>query len=412
MNLRHLVPVMGVLAITAGSSVFAEDKGPSVSFSGWSDNFMTVSNANNPQNNAATAKNDKATEVGFATTESLKANVKIGDGVTGKINLFLHPTGNNASTVDIREGYMAWAFNPDWTFTAGKYINHIGWLSPEPTGLYTPNASLIGYQSGVAAGSVAGQARLYGYANDVTGINFAYASKDTPLSGSVHLVNGYFNGGDANSIGPVSSLGAGNANKPTTRENADLGYGLDLTFALPKDMGYIDFDFAYDPHGGSNAGNTVGPVTTGLGGDVLLLGLNATLKPAEGWLLGAEVIYTQTGKGKNSAKTSVDNSDFTTTQGMLLANYALPKGSVSIPVSLTALAQIWQDKFKTGAPGLGANGTGPGAREIAVAVLTNPTSSANFGLNAELAFTSFDSKVAGTDKVNATIFSIEALIAF
>jgi hypothetical protein len=399
---------MGVLAITAGSSVFAEDKGPTVTFNGWSDNFLYVSNANNPQNDVNTAKNDKATSIGFQSTESLKVNAKITDTVSGKINIFMHPDGNGASGIVVREGYMSWAFNPDWTFTAGKFINHIGWLSPEPTGLYTPNASLIGYQSGV----VAGNAVLYGYANDVTGINFAYAAKESPLSGSIHLVNGYFNGQDAVGQGPVSSFGAGNTTKPVTRENTDLGYGLDLTYALPKDMGNIDFDFAYDPHGGANGPIAGGPpVVAGLGGDVLLLGLNATLKPAEGWLIGAEVIYTQTGKAKDDTKTTIDDSEFTTTQGMILVNYALPKGTASIPVSLTALGEIWQDKFKTAGVPAGA-GTSPGAREIAIAVLTNPTNSANFGLNAELAFTSFDSKLANTDKVNATIFSVEALIAF
>ena len=415
MNLRHLVPVMGVLAITAGSSVFAEDKGPSVTFNGWSDNFLIIGNTNIDDTpgtaGAGTAKNEKSTGIGFASQESLKVNAKITDTVSGKINLFINPGSN---VINVREGYFAWALNSDWTVQGGKYINTIGWLSPEPTGLYSPNASLIGYSSGTVLGTTpVGQ--IYGYGNDVVGANVAYAAKDVPVSGSLHITNGYFNAGDTGSRTAFGFTGGGNGS-PATRENADLGYGLDLTYAFPKDLGNIDFDLAYDPHGG-NLPVVVG--VSGLGGDVLLLGLNATLKPAEGWLVGAEVIHTSTGKAKNGAKTDIDNTDFSTLQGLLLVNYALPKGTVSIPVSLTAYGEFWQIDGKANAASVTAfpvltagDKVKPKATDIAVAVLTNPTNSANFGLNAELAFTSYDSDVSGVKKVNTTTLSIEALIAF
>ena len=404
MNLRHLVPVMGVLAITAGSSVFAEDKGPSVTINGWSDNFLYVESTNG-DNDPATAKNEKSTGIGFYSQESVKVNAKILDNLTAKINVFINPgnvvntntplggsgAGVGVSNINVREGYLSWAINADWTWTAGKFIDHIGWLSPEPTGLYTPNATLIGYEG------------IYG--NDVIGTNIAYASKDVPVSGSLHITNGYFDAAD------VNSQGAPGPGRSATRENADLGYGLDLTYNLPKDLGNIDFDFAYDPHGGDPTAYSLGAAPTatpgdGLGGDALLLGLNATVKPVEGWMIGAEIMYFTIGDVKDATKTKLPDTGIKRTQGLLLVNYALPKNTVSIPVSVSLMGQYITAKSDAdGSPK-------PKATEIAVAVLTNPLQSANFGINGELAFTSFDADVDGTKKLNDVTFSVEALVAF
>lgn len=392
MNLRNLVPAMGILVVSAHFAN-AEDKAPTVTFSGWIDTIADFSTANVPADAPGTSKNEHRAEIGFTNEDSIKANIKVSDAVTGKINIFLGPADSaGASIVNVREGYLSWALNSEWTLTGGKYINAIGWISPEPTGYEAVYNSLIGYTA------------IYG--NDVIGANLAFAKKDCPVSGSVHLVNGFFDGADASSVGPKSFTGGAN-NKSANRENTDLGYGLDLTYNLPKDNSFINLDVAFDPHGGIFANYALGSSTPGLdlGGSALLLGLNGQVQATKELLIAAEIMTFQVGDGKTGG-TKVTDSGGSRNQGMLLANYALPKGTVSFPLSITGEFQMVETKSKAS----GAK-TAKASQET-VAVLTNPTSSTFFALNYDLSFTQFDDGTAGFKKINTTTLSVEALLSF
>jgi hypothetical protein len=390
-NLRYLVPVLGIIAVSIPVASAADQASPApvLTFNGWVDTILNVSSANKPDDNASTSKDDKALEVGFQNEASLKANIKISDSVTGKINLFISP-GNN-SDVNMREAYVDWAMNQELYLQVGKSIDTIGWLSPEPTGLYTVNASLIGY-TGI-------------YGNDVIGAGLGFSQKGCPLTGSVHVTNGYFTAADAHSVTPMSATGAGSG-KTTTRGNSDLGYCLDLTYNLPGDGNFINLDFAYDPHGAFfqnfQVAGALAPITGDEGGNAMLIGVNGQYNITKGFLVAAEIMEFTVGNDKALGATE-DNTGGARTQGLVLANYVIPK--TSFPVSVTGEIQYITDKQK------GA-GSKEKASEETLAILTNPTNSTFFGLNAELSFTQYTSPVSGASKVNAITFSVEALLSF
>jgi hypothetical protein len=400
-NLRYLVPALGIIAVSIPLAN-AEDKSsmPVISFDGWVNTTLEGSSANYPTNDPATAKDEKGVELGFENEASLKTYIKLGDSVSGKINIFIDP-GNDA-VLNVREAYVDWKLNTDWTLQTGKYFTTIGWISPEPTGLYTVNNSLIGY--------------LGAYGNDPIGASLAFGHANCPLSGALHITNGSYNGADAYSVTPDGATGGG-TNKSPSRGNADLGYGLDLTYTLPgNDRNFVNFDFDFDPHGAFfgyyTVGVALGTVAFGgpadaEGGRAVLLDLNAQYVVAKGLLVAAEIANLNIGDDHPGAGTVANAAGVggNRTQGLVLANYELPKASTVCPMSVTGEVQYITDK----AHGASNNEK---ASEETLALLTNPTGSDFFALNAELSFTQYTSPITGVSKVNAVVVSLQSLLSF
>jgi hypothetical protein len=378
-NLRHLVPALGLVAFTAAPALAAE--GPSVSFAGWVDTILSFSQDDDPTiDNPATEKDDTGATIGFSSQASLKAMWKVTDALSAKVNLWFNP---EYADLRMREAYFAWALNDTVTWSMGKYIDHLGWIAAEPTGLYTVNASLIGYTAA--------------YGNDVIGTSIAVAPKDSPISGSFHITNGYFTDFDADSVGVFDDRDAG-------RENTDLGFGLDVIYTFPEDMGNINFELAYDMASGDDAFPNANRPANGLGGDVFVVGVNATVKPVKPLMIGAEVMYLMLDEATAAGGGSVANSSVDRLQAMLLANYAI-EGS-SFPMSVTGMLQY----IDTEQDGAANSQTDLG---VAIALMTNPLNSSNFGLNFELGF--FDSSdiggVAGAEN-DGVALSVEGLVTF
>jgi hypothetical protein len=342
-NLRHLVPALALAAVAAAPA-FAADQAPvapAVSFAGWVDTILTF-NDDDTDDNAATGKDESAPSLRFTSTASIKAMWKVTDALSAKVNLWFDA---GTAEVSMREAYFAWGINDSVTWSMGKYIDHIGWLSAEPTGLYTINASLIGYTET--------------YGNDVLGTSLAVAPKGSPLSGSLHITNGYYTASDAENGAPSPN-----------RENTDLGFGLDVTYAFPDNKGNLNFELAYDLHSDLNAG------AGGLGGDVFLVGLNATVTPTKPLLIGAEFQYLTLSEGETAAGATIADSDATRLQGLLLVNYAIE--GASIPMSISGMIQ-----YVT----IDTNAANDESRlGLAAALLTNPLGSSNFGLNFEIGY--------------------------
>ncbi len=385
MNLRNLVPALALAAVTAAPAM-AADAMPAVSFNGWVDTIFSYS-ADDSDDVPATAKDDSTGALGFTSAASIKANWKVTDALSAKINLWFDP---DAAEVTMREAYFAWSINDTVTWSMGKYIDHLGWLSAEPTGLYTVNASLIGYTAA--------------YGNDVLGTSIAVAPKGSPLSGSFHIVNGYFTGSDATN----ADLFAGR--NSDERENTDLGFGLDVTYALPDDKGNINFELAYDMSSGQTGDYLGNAPNNGLGGDIFLVGLNATVKPVKPLMIGAEVQYLMTSEAETAAGAEVVGSDSDRLQFLLLANYAIE--GASVPMSVTGMVQYITIDYGT------AGSETENRLGVAAALLTNPLNSSNFGLNFEIGF--FDSENEGgvlstpgnvTDN-NGFEISVEGLVTF
>ena len=379
MNLRNLVPALALAAVTAAPAM-AADAVPAVSFSGWVDTILAISD--DDTDDTIGGKDDESATIRFTSQASIKANWKVTDALTAKINLWFDPGSDG---LNMREAYFAWAINDTVTWSMGKYIDHIGWLSAEPTGLYTVNDSLIGY--------------LDAYGNDVIGTSIGVAPKDSPISGSFHIVNGYFTGSDAL-----------NGDPSTERENTDLGFGLDLIYELPNDMGSLNLEFAYDMSSGQPdpTGYSLGNAPAGgIGGDVFLVGFNATVKPVKPLMIGAEIQYLAIGESETAGGTEVVDSDISRIQGMLLANYAIE--GASIPMSVTGQLQYItidnnsaDDETRFG---------------LAVALLTNPLGSSNFGLNFEVGFydvSDFGGTTPPTPAVddNGFVLAMEGLVTF
>jgi hypothetical protein len=391
------------VAMTSAPAL-AADAVPAVSFEGWVDTIFSISD-NDADDNDATAKDEESLALRFSAAASLKANWKVTDALTARVNLWFNPSDDatevdvvglgpaagstNANGLNLREAYFAWALNDTVTWSMGKYIDHIGWLSAEPTGLYTVNASLIGYTST--------------YGNDVIGTSIAVAPKDSPISGSFHLTNGYYTTSDALNGGPSDN-----------RENTDLGFGLDLIYNLPQDLGSLNLEFAYDMHSDLNP-VTDGDGVVGMGGDVFLVGLNATIKPAKAVLIGAELQYQMLGEaddeGLDGATGDTDGTDADRLQGLILVNYTID--GAPVPMSISGMIQYVQVE-----PGFDDSET-ESRIGGAVALLTNPLNSSNFGLNFEIglydvsdSFVEFDGADAVYEDDTGFVVSVEGLVTF
>jgi hypothetical protein len=391
--MRSIVPALGSLALITASAAFGEDAtapapatpaapaapaaapaapaatpdaGPpgatNVVMSGWIDNFLTINNQfSKVQNDPATAKDEKDIAIKFVNEASIKVNWKVTDALTARINLWLTPD-HAADNLNVRESFISYSLNDDLTWTIGRYINHIGWLSAEPTGLYRPNASLIGYTN------------VYG--NDVYGTNIAYADKDVPFTGSFHVTNGYYTPSDGASAGQYT---------PTVspyRQNYDLGYGLDLIYNFPGSWSgsSLNLEGAYDVHSGIAVGGTPPPGYEG--GGAFELGFNGTLKPPlanQPLMIGFEI---QDVGVKDSVPPSggTDVKDgVNRVQGLVQVNYAL--SGTSFPISLTGSIEAIDDHFDA------SGAKNQTAEEYAVAVNTNPLKgSPNLGVNLEFAY--------------------------
>ena len=395
MNLRYLVPALGLAALST-TSAFAEDKAPMVTFGGWVDAVLQYGDprqdgstaSDETLDNAFTGKDESAGSLRFTGAASIKTMVKVTDTLEAKINLWFDP-GSSSTNLNMREAYFNWGFSEGLSWQMGKYIDHLGWIAAEPTGptFLFINADTIGYRQA--------------YGNDVLGTALNIAPKDSPISASVHVTNGYYTTADATSTNYTST-------PSTSRENNDLGFGLDLTFALPEKMGSINAELAYDIHSGSTA-YLGGPAVAAanLGGDVLLAGINATLKPVSILTLGAEFMYLTVGESENFNGVS-QNDGIDRMQGLLLANVAIEKAPV--PMSVSALFQFVSIDHDAVAL------TETEERMyVGVALLTNPLTTTNFGLNFEVGF--FDesgmggSTGTGHEEDGVTV-AVEGLVAF
>lgn len=378
MNLRHIVPALGLMALTSAPAL-AADVMPNVSFEGWVDTILSISD-DDRDDNTTTAKDEESLSIGFSSVASLKANWKVTDALSARVNLWFDA---ETSEVWMREAYFAWALNDSVTWSMGKYIDHLGWIAAEPTGLYTVNASLIGYTST--------------YGNDVLGTSIGFAPKDSPFSGSFHVTNGYYTSAAAFNGYIGADIADPDGDPRQGRENTDLGFGLDLIFDLPDDKGSLNLEFAYDMHsdGLNNAADE-------LGGDVFLVGFNATVTPTKPLTIGAEIQYLMLSEAEDTGGDIAD-SDASRLQGMLLANYAIE--GASVPMSVTGMVQYVtidtndvEDETRIGG---------------AVALLTNPLGSSNFGLNFEVGLYDIadEGGTAGADDTGFVV-AMEGLVTF
>lgn len=356
MSLRFLVPALGALAFT-GTSFAAELQG-GISLGGFVDAIGTASN---------TSDDGESTAYEFTSAVELRFGAKIDDKVGVKVDVEFN--NNNAATgvhddAYLEQAYINWAFDKQTSLTFGKFSTWQGWVATDSDGLYRVNRGPI--------------AALYG--EDAIGAALNYMPNQQ-FGVSFFLVNG---------IGYDEADAFGN-------EQTDGSYfvspAVDVTYKVDG-VGSFNGEISYDFEGSDAR-------------DVLHVGLNTTLKfkSVEALTLGAELIYQAIGE------TEAGGDDFTHLGLLGMANYKFvgaPK-----PMSGTLMVQYIQATDSVPGTGTGgapansgfADGVDATVLEVAAALLTNPTGSAAFGLNFELAYQTVD-----VDTAEDTIDSVSAAI--
>jgi hypothetical protein len=350
-------------------------EGTKLKLSGWVDTTFQANEIDDDK--AKFAKMN----TGFSATGSLKAEFTFAnDKVRAFSNLWYY---SDVQSLQTREAYVSIKLPAALTLTTGKYINHIGWISAEPTGLYTVNSSVIGYTGA--------------YANDVIGATLAWASDK--VDASVHITNGYFSAADASN----------RTTAPAGRKPSGLGYGADVT-AKPVEGVSLNAEWAYDQTSANTTADTVG-------GDIWQVGLNGTLKGFKGLeplTVGVEWIYRETLASKTAGERNRDGSF--SDQVMLLVNYALPSDKTAFPMSITGMIQHIRGVSEAGTTLTHETNTSR-ATEYAVALLTNPFKVTNLGVNAEVAWVDAKDVNGGVPtstetKTKGPVFTLEAIASF
>ncbi len=380
--LTRLVPALGVLALLPVAGAQAQEVAKGLFINGWSDNILNISRAPQGDKVQSVDTNGGSTNVNFTA----KAKVMVGwnpvEHVSAKVGIRGDNSKTNGGAVTMDEAYMTADVGNGLTVTAGKYVNHVGWVSYEPTGLFRVNSGIIPVQF---------------YSINVIGANIAGSSDN--IGWSFHVVNGYSRDETFNDA--TTAVRA----TPASKKGTTLAYGFDLVVGLGEGAS-INLETAIDPAGG----------TTSTADDQRYgweTGINATLKPNSGTTIGAELIHfldEKSGTNEDGDAINVMNLGF-----LLMGNFAVTTDPC--PMSFTAMYQAIDNDYRgKDVAGGSASGkrSGKVTQEFSVALLTNPLNSSSFGLNAELNYTVRNGNnedngfVAAND--NAVGFAFEGIV--
>ena len=258
MNLRYIVPALGILASTSGA-LFAENVG-GLSIGGYVDTIGQASHTDDGDADLNPDTDGAPVYKHFSSAVELRAGYKVGDQVTAQIDLEWNNGGDR--DVYLEQAYINYAVAESFSLTSGKFTTYAGWVAADADGLFRVGAGPI-----VAA-----------YGGELVGVagNFA-PSEDLGIS--VFLVNG-LDIGDVDTGAGASLTNDDSINDST---NDHMAVAVDVVYKV-KDVGTFNLEGGYDM---INADDTF-----------LQLGANATIKLAsyEALTLGAEVILQLRGR--------------------------------------------------------------------------------------------------------------------
>ena len=355
MNLRYLVPALGILASTTGVA-FAENVG-GLTVGGFVDTIATVSDTQDDGDRAQTT---------FSAATELRIGYKAGDKVTAQIDVEwnnsnnaggLDPAGEAArDSVYLEQAYVNYAFADKLSLTTGKFTTYAGWVAADADGLYRINA-----------GPIVG---LYG--GELVGAALNYSASDE-LGVSLFLVNGLDVVNDASS---------------NTNDNRRISPAIDIVYKA-ADLGTFNLEAGYDNFNADS--------------EELSLGANATIKLADykPLTLAAEVLW-------RSTNDDAANSETTDLGFLAMANHTIP--DMAFPMSVTLMLQHVTSEEEAG----GTTTVEGDVTEVALALLTNPTGDSHYGLNAEVSYAMGKADIGtftstGTDEENTLTVSLEAI---
>jgi hypothetical protein len=278
-----------------------------------------------------TKEDGNGTQKYFSSAIELRVGYKVGDKVTAQIDI----EGNNNEAsgphgdMYLEQAYINYAISKEFSLTTGKFTTFAGWVAADSDGLYRINGGPITSLYGTELVGVAG--------------NFA-PSED--LGVSVFLVNG------------LDLF----AHDDTTNDatNKRVAIGADVVYKV-KDVGSFNLEAGYDSRGVDLTEYEIG--------------VNTTLKFAsyEPLTVGAELIFNKSKDSSGAADVDMDKTGF-----LLMGNHTIP--NAPFPMSGTVMFQFVKQSVDA------ATDVDEDIKEIAIALLTNPTSDAHFGVNAELSY--------------------------
>jgi len=375
--MRRLVPALGIIAL-ASPAAMSQEIAKGLFLEGYSDNIFKYTAAAPTELTAAdgVGKTTKEKEAGyndsasFATAAVLHVGWKLNDQVAAKLNLQFNSTGPTADAAYLRESFVALTPGNGVSVNFGKFISHIGWQAAESTGLYRVNAAP---KTGDIYGSDSAVGTSVGWSNEQVSVAFLVANGFLGTEGS---------GLDNTDVGAKTNPGH------------TLGYGADFTYNLPNKLGNVNLEWAYDPN----------PTFSTTGG-ANQFGLNTTLKPTDKLLVAGEVIYRTAAGAVNDKKGKPDSKN--DIFAFFIANHVLPTDEALFPSSASV-------SFSRYAPGYdtvqSTNTTTAASNEVALAWLTNPLNTTGFGLNFEVAQTTFDGEGPASTTDDAIRFAVEGLV--
>lgn len=355
MKLRYIVPALGLVAVSTTAQ--AENIG-GLTIGGFVDVVTSVEHTKNADFTDAGA----SATYGTGAAIELRLGYKVGENITTQIDLEWNNAGTDDRSVYLEQAYVNWALNDTSSLTAGKYTTYAGWVAADADGLYRINDTTL---------------PLNIYGGELLGVAYnMQANADIGIS--FFLVNG---------------LDVIENNHDNGNATGNIALAVDAVYNV-ADLGSFNLEAGYDYINDDS--------------NEISVGLNTTLNLAsvKALTIGGELYYRTISDyealylGDLAPLTGgpIDGRDSTVISFLALANYAL---EASFPMSVTGQITYANLKYEGGVDATVK------ATEFAVALLTNPTNDANFGVNAEVFYNTIDADRA--ENANSTGIALEFL---
>lgn len=367
MNLRYVVPALGLIALSA-TAASAQEIAKGVTLDGYIDTIFTgTSNSTSVSNG-----NNSPSTTDFSATAVAKVGWAINDKAKAMFSLKSVNDGDGSGNVALYEAYGTVIAAPGLEISSGKSLTPFGYYSGYATGLTTITSSMT--QANMYTGNAVGAWATYTkdklVATVIVADGFTGAANNTAVS-SGHAGN-YGLSGATNKV-----------SKPGT-----ISPGLDIVFNATPEFS-VNLEGYLDP----SAGNA--KPATGENGSVYAGGLNAQFKN-EKILAAFEVIYKVTEYGGKTADDNITDLGWSAT-----LTYTLPADVMAGAVT----AEVGQ--YLKGENG-GAD-TNYTVTKAQLALLTNPVAASQFGLNYELFYINDKSGDSSIKAIDAYGLAIEGL---
>ena len=348
MNLRYVVPALGLAALSA-TSASAQEIAKGVTLDGYVDTIFTATSNDTDKDTKPSGQVASTTD--FTSEGVLMVGWAPTDRISGKIST-RSGTADTNQNLQVVEAWGSVKATDKVTVYSGK--------SYGPFGYYSPYATGVNFVTGVLSTKL--------YTVNPVGVWATYTANDK-LTATVIVADTFFGGNKANRPSSVSP-------------------GLDVVFNPTPEIS-LNLELAGDPNGSAAAG------TDGSAGDVYYASLSAQYKK-EALTAAGEILYQVVeNKGEVLGEDDQSNASFAA-----FVTYAL--SGTPFPMSVTGQVSGWMLGDTGGAD------TSTSATKAQLVLLTNPLAVSQFGLNYELFYQNED-KGGTSDKINSYGVAIEGL---